>query len=61
MKATTRFLLGALSSVLFSTGFAKAGTLLDPITLKTTASMPPLSEACADDCVGMCSFAEWDV
>lgn len=41
MKATTRFLLGVVSSALFAVGFARIANQLDPMTL----SLPGVNES----------------
>lgn len=60
MKNTTRFFLSALSTLLFSLGFAKAGTQADPLAKDAAPTGDHKTARGAVDCVSICSFADED-
>jgi hypothetical protein len=57
MNNLKRFLLGALSSLLFATGFVRAAGQLDPVSRSLPKTSDP-TMAGAPDCVGFCDSSD---
>jgi hypothetical protein len=58
MKKTKWLLLGFLSSVLLSIGFARAAETIDPITIHSGANAHAEATSAAPETAGYCDFVD---
>jgi hypothetical protein len=54
MNSLKRFLFGALSALLFATGFSRAADRLDPLSQNLGSAPLSAINGCADNCTGPC-------